>query len=109
MDHRHVGDQYQADPDRVAVAVEKNGLFFCELSPGDAIFFHANLLHRSDANTSQRPRLSLICCYNTRHNDPVGSDNRHPNYSPLEIWSDQRVKQAVVQGPAGNGLGEREA
>jgi hypothetical protein len=44
------GDAVQrgADLERVDWAKGRCPLIFCELSPGDAIFFHANLLHTSD-------------------------------------------------------------
>ena len=97
VDHVKIGDQVQADPDRVSAALSKMELIYCEMEPGDGLFFHSNLLHRSDANTSERPRWSLICCYNTRHNDPIVPDGRHPNYSPLETWDDERVRELLVQ------------
>ena len=50
--------------------------------PGDGLFFHGNLLHRSDRNTSDDPRWSLICCYNTKMNNPY-KESRHPSYTPL--------------------------
>ena len=98
IDHVTVGDQFQTDPVRVNAALERLPLVYCELQPGDAIFFHSNLLHRSDANTSDDPRLSIICCYNTKRNDPIKTDGRHPNYSPLEIWSDEKVSQILKSG-----------
>jgi ectoine hydroxylase len=91
LDHGKVGDQTGADPERVAAARERLALVHCELEPGAAIFFHANLLHRSDQNTSDQPRWAFICCYNTRHNDPY-KESRHPRYAPLEVWPDDRVK-----------------
>jgi hypothetical protein len=44
------GDAVQrgADLERVGWAKERCPLVFCELEPGDAIFFHSNLLHTSD-------------------------------------------------------------
>ena len=98
IDHVTVGDQFQTDPERVAAALDRHPLVYCELAPGDAIFFHSNLLHRSDANTSESSRLSLICCYNTRHNDPIITNGRHPNYSPMEIWPDTKVQRILCQG-----------
>jgi ectoine hydroxylase-related dioxygenase (phytanoyl-CoA dioxygenase family) len=95
IDHGKTGEQVGADPARVEAALAQLELVYCEMNPGDAIFFHANLLHRSDQNRSGEPRWSLICCYNTRHNDPFVRDGRHPNYSPLEIWPDARVKASV--------------
>ena len=43
-------------------------LIYCELDPGDALFFHSNLLHRSEANLSEFPRWSVISCYNAQSN-----------------------------------------
>ena len=62
------------------------------MEPGDALYFHCNLLHRSDQNRSPDPRWALICCYNTRQNDPYKS-SRHPNYSPLDLLDDEQVLQ----------------
>ena len=96
IDHLNTGEQVGADPDRVEAALKRLELVHCELEPGDAVFFHANLLHRSDRNSSDQPRWSLICCYNTRHNDPFISGGRHPNYSPLDIWPDERVRKRII-------------
>jgi len=97
IDHTRIGEQTAADVDRVQAARDRLELIYCEMNPGDAIFFHANLLHRSDCNRSDQPRWSLICCYNTRHNDPVIQNGRHPNYSPLEIWPDERVHRILAE------------
>ncbi|HUG93495.1 MAG TPA: phytanoyl-CoA dioxygenase family protein [Planctomycetaceae bacterium] len=92
IDHGKTGDQTGADAERVAAARQRLELVYCELEPGAAIFFHANLLHRSDQNRSDQPRWAFICCYNARHNDPY-KDSRHPRYSPLDVWPDERVKE----------------
>jgi len=97
IDHGQTGDQIGADPERVAAAVERFELIYCEMDPGDGLFFHANLLHRSAQNTSDAPRWSLISCYNTRHNDPITRNGRHPNYVPLEIWEDDRVRRILCE------------
>ena len=96
IDHGRTGDQTGADMERVNVALERLELVHVELEPGSAVLFHANLLHRSDQNHSENPRWALICCYNTRHNDPYMTGGRHPNYAPLEKWSDDHVRQALV-------------
>jgi ectoine hydroxylase-related dioxygenase (phytanoyl-CoA dioxygenase family) len=92
IDHGRFGDQVGADPDRTALALEHLELVYCEMEPGSALFFHANLLHRSDQNRSDDPRWSLICCYNTRHN-PCKDLEGHPSYRPLEKWDDSRIKE----------------
>lgn len=90
IDHGPVGDQTGADPERVEAALERFELVYCTLEPGSAIFFHSNLLHRSDQNKSELPRWGFICCYNTRHNDPY-KESRHPGYTPLTKRDDAEV------------------
>lgn len=92
IQHGKFGDQIGADPARVELAMEHLELVYCEMQPGDALFFHANLLHRSDQNHSDDPRWSLICCYNTRHN-PCQDRPGHPSYTPLAKWDDARIKE----------------
>ena len=92
LDHGPVGDQTGADPVRVQAALSRLERIFCELEPGDAIFFHSNLLHRSDRNESDSPRWALICCYNAARNDPF-KESRHPRYEFLEKWPDERIKE----------------
>lgn len=92
IDHGRVGDQTGANLERVEAALERLELVHVELEPGSAIFFHSNLLHRSDQNKSPDPRWAFICCYNAKHNDPY-KESRHPRYTPLEKWSDERVRE----------------
>ena len=92
IDHNKTGDQTGADIDRVNEALKHLELVYCEMEPGTALFFHSNLLHRSDANRSPNPRWSLICCYNAARNPCKGRQN-HPEYSYLEKWPDDRIKE----------------
>ena len=100
IDHGRTGDQTGADLERVGVALQRFDLVHVLLDPGDAVFFHANLLHRSDQNRSEHPRWALICCYNTRRNDPY-KESRHPRYSPLEIAPDELVLETGERQLAG--------
>jgi len=94
VEHGTTGTQTGADMERVEAALQRLELVYCELEPGDALFFHANLLHRSDQNKSLNPRWSLICCYNTKHNDPFKViPNSHPSYHYLERWPDAKIKE----------------
>jgi ectoine hydroxylase-related dioxygenase (phytanoyl-CoA dioxygenase family) len=92
IDHGKTGDQTGADLERVAEAEKRHELVYVEAGPGDALFFHCNLLHRSDQNTSPDPRWSLICCYNARRNDPY-KESRHPRYTPLRKVPDAAIKE----------------
>jgi len=95
IDHGKTGDQAGADLERVDAALARLPLVYVEAEPGDALFFHCNLLHRSDQNLADYPRWSLICCYNAARNDPY-KESKHPRYSPLakvpsdaiRTWSD---------------------
>jgi hypothetical protein len=92
VDHVLSGDQAGADMQRVTEAAKRLELIYCTMAPGDAMFFHANLLHASDRNESDYPRWGLICCYNARHNDPY-KDSHHPRYTPLNKVDDSAIKQ----------------
>ena len=92
IDHVRQGNQTSADPERVERIEQRCPRVYCELEPGDALFFHCNLLHRSDRNDSGEPRRALICCYNSARNDPY-KKHHHPNYSPLDVWPHERVMQ----------------
>jgi ectoine hydroxylase-related dioxygenase (phytanoyl-CoA dioxygenase family) len=91
VEHGRFGEQVGADPERVAVAKKRHELVYCLMNPGDALFFHGNLLHASDPNLSEHPRWGLITCYNTRHNDPF-KESHHPSYTPLVKLPDNAVE-----------------
>lgn len=94
IDHGKVGDQTGvADQERLQAILDRSELVYCELEPGSAIFFHSNLLHRSDQNKSPDPRWAFICCYNARRNDPY-KESRHPRYTFLEKAGDDQIRLA---------------
>ena len=93
IDHVLTGDQAGADPIRVEKILERFELFYVEMEPGDTLFFHANLLHRSDQNRSPHPRWSMICCYNAARNDPY-KESHHPRYTPLHKVPDESILEA---------------
>lgn len=70
LDHERKNGQYVADRERVEVALTRFETVSVPLEPGDAILFHANLLHRSDANKSEKRRWNFICSYNSVNNRP---------------------------------------
>jgi ectoine hydroxylase len=88
--HGAVATQLGADHERVEEALKRLERVYCEMAPGDALFFHCNLLHRSDMNRSPDPRWTLLCCYNAARNDPYKPVG-HSSYKPLEKWADERV------------------
>jgi ectoine hydroxylase len=96
IDHVLSGDQAGADPARVEKILERLELVYVEMEPGDTLFFHANLLHRSDQNRSDHPRWSMICCYNAARNDPY-RESHHPRYTPLKKVPDEMILQAGLK------------
>jgi ectoine hydroxylase len=91
IDHGFAGEQTGADLERVEEAKKRLELVYCEMAPGTALFFHGNTLHTSEANLSDKPRWGLICCYNTKHNDPY-KEHHHPRYTPLTKVADSAIK-----------------
>jgi hypothetical protein len=73
-----------------------------EAEPGDALFFHSNLMHASSANTSDHPRWSLIMCYNTRKNDPF-IESGHPRYTPINVVDDGAIMSWTPHSAAARG------
>lgn len=68
VNHGFSGEQVGADMVMVDNALKTMELVYCELEPGDALFFHSNLLHRSEANLADYPRWSIISCYCSQSN-----------------------------------------
>lgn len=96
VDHILSGDQAGADMERVNEAMKRYELVYCVMNPGDALFFHSNLLHASARNDSDKPRWSMICCYNTKTNDPY-KEAHHPCYTPLIKVPDAMIKQVGIK------------
>jgi ectoine hydroxylase-related dioxygenase (phytanoyl-CoA dioxygenase family) len=108
VEHGKFGDQTGADPERVHAALNVLELAYAEMAPGDALFFHCNLLHRSDQNRSPNPRWSLICCYNAARNDPY-KESHHPRYHKLDKAPDSRLKEQGQEAIGGMSFMQREA
>lgn len=97
IEHGTRGDQTGADPSRVEAALARFERVPVELDPGDGLFFHCNLLHSSSPNESERARWALICCYNTRENDPFEASH-HPRYTPLAKVEDCAIREMGAKG-----------
>ena len=90
------GEQVGADPRRVEQMLKTMELVYAELEPGDGLFFHANVMHRSDQNRSEHRRWTVLFCYNAARNNPY-LEHHHPQYTPLDKVSDDAVKAAGVK------------
>lgn len=93
FEHNFAGEQQGADMDFVTAAEKICELVYVELQPGDVLFFHSNILHRSAANTSDKSRWSIISAYNLSYNVPF----REKNLSciqPIKKVSDEKLLQS---------------
>ena len=90
IEHGFAGEQVGASAHYVDLALKTMEHVYVELEAGDALFFHSNLLHRSEANTSDHARWSVISCYNRAanlpYNEPSGSST-----VPLEKVPDEAL------------------
>jgi ectoine hydroxylase-related dioxygenase (phytanoyl-CoA dioxygenase family) len=75
IDHGFTGEQVGANQERVEESLNRMELEYIEMAPGDTLFFHSNLLHRSDRNNSSHSRWSLISAYNLITNKPFKGNN----------------------------------
>jgi ectoine hydroxylase-related dioxygenase (phytanoyl-CoA dioxygenase family) len=97
IEHGFAGEQVGASQHYVDLALKTMDLVYVELMPGDALFFHSNLLHRSEANTSDKARWSLISCYNRAGNVPYNEPSQSSTV-PLTMVDDEALLQAAQEG-----------
>lgn len=97
IEHGFSGEQVGASQHYVDLALKTMPLIYVELKAGDALFFHSNILHRSEANLSDRSRWSLISCYNRSsnvpYNEPSGSST-----IPIEPVPDEALMKWETSG-----------
>ncbi len=86
VEHGFAGEQVGASQRYVDLALKTMDLVYVELKAGDVLFFHSNILHRSEANLSDKPRWSMISCYNRPSN--IGYNDSASSLSsitPIEV------------------------
>ena len=97
IEHGFAGEQVGASGHYVDLALKTMPIVYVELEPGDALFFHSNLLHRSEANLSDTARWSLISCYNRQqnigYNEPNGSHT-----TPVRVVLDEALMEWETSG-----------
>ncbi|CAN5212569.1 phytanoyl-CoA dioxygenase family protein [soil metagenome] len=102
VNHGFAGEQVGADMTMVNHALETMEHVFVEIEPGDALFFHSNILHRSEGNLSDRPRWSLISCYNSLSN-PAYNDESTSWKEPVQVVPDSALMNAAIGGASAAG------
>jgi phytanoyl-CoA hydroxylase len=97
IEHGFAGEQVGASQHYVDLALKTMPIVYVEIEPGDALFFHSNLLHRSEANLSDAARWSLISCYNRKdnigYNEPNGSHT-----TPVDVVPDEALMEWEASG-----------
>lgn len=90
LNHGFSGEQVGADMVMVNNALKSMELVYVELEPGDALFFHSNLLHRSEANLSENARWSIISCYSSQTN--LAYNEKSTSWHiPVDIVPDEAI------------------
>ncbi|MCZ8312990.1 MAG: phytanoyl-CoA dioxygenase family protein [Magnetospirillum sp.] len=101
------GEQVGANAERIEQMLKRYELVYVELEPGDALFFHCNVMHRSDQNRSPDRRWTVLFCYNAASNNPFMA-HHHPGYTKLDKVDDGAIKAAGVTFTTNNSAGFRE-
>ena len=97
IEHGFAGEQVGASQHYVDLALKTMELVYVEIMPGDALFFHSNLLHRSEANLSEKPRWSLISVYNRSSNVPYNEPSQSSTV-PLKAVPDEALMEWQTEG-----------
>jgi phytanoyl-CoA hydroxylase len=97
VEHGLIGEQTGASQRYVDLALKTMELVYVELKPGDTLFFHSNILHRSEANLSEKSRWSLISVYNRQANVPY-NEKSTSCVVPLEPVPDDAILRADAMG-----------
>ena len=90
IEHGFAGEQVGASQHYVDLALKTMELVYVEIKAGDALFFHPNLLHRSEANLSDQARWSLIAVYNRSENVPYNEPSQSSSV-PLQVVPDEAL------------------
>ena len=96
IDHKRLGAASGVDSERLTHILARHERVACEMAPGDAVFFHANTLHASGANSSDRPRTLLHCSYNAIANEPFLAEGQvHHKFRPLAMLPDSALREGA--------------
>jgi phytanoyl-CoA hydroxylase len=97
IEHGFSGEQVGASQHYVDLALKTQEIIYVEIKAGDALFFHSNLLHRSEANLSDNSRWSLISCYNRSSNVPYNEPSKSSTV-PIEAVPDEALLKWKTSG-----------
>jgi phytanoyl-CoA hydroxylase len=101
IEHGFAGEQVGASQHYVDLALQQMELVYVEIKAGDALFFHPNLLHRSEDNRSEHARWSLISVYNRSSNIPFNEPSKTATV-PVQVVPDEVLLADNLQGITDN-------
>ncbi len=107
VNHGFAGEQVGADMIFVDNALKTMDLVYVEINAGDALFFHSNTLHRSEANLSDNPRWSIISCYNSQTNLAY-NEKSTSFHTPVDIVPDEAIMNWAGAGVSTNDFLKKE-
>ena len=92
VEHGFAGEQNGAAQRYVDLALKTMDLVYVEIKAGDVLLFHSNLLHRSEANLSDKARWSMISCYNRASNIGYNdSSSSSSSITPIDVVPDKAL------------------
>jgi len=98
LEHRQSGSQLITHETRLKHVLAEMDETYCELEPGDALFFEGNILHASGPNLSDSPRWSMIYAYvpasNTCVLDEIPKDL---SKEPIDMLDDAGVDDMTTR------------
>jgi ectoine hydroxylase-related dioxygenase (phytanoyl-CoA dioxygenase family) len=97
IEHGFSGEQVGASQHYVDLALKTMDLVYVEIKAGDALLFHSNLLHRSEANVSDKARWSIISVYNRASNIPYNEPSQSSTV-PLQALPDEALMEWKTEG-----------
>lgn len=97
LEHGFAWEQVGADTEFVNEILKIRERIYCELQPGDTLFFHSNLLHASAPNTSDKARWSIISAYNLLTNKPL-KEKTTSCITPIDKVPDDMILKAGKKG-----------
>ena len=83
LNHVREDGQTNVEAAYLEAALGRYEHLYVEMDAGDALVFHCNLLHRSDANKSDTYRWGHICSYNAVRNAPFQSLRDYGDYEEM--------------------------
>ena len=77
--------QVGVDLRRVEEAKKHLDLIYCEMEPGDVLFFHCKVFHAAGSNETNLPKFSPVFTVHTSDNEPL-SGTRSADLPSYTIW-----------------------